>query len=302
MLALASVSRYIGLSVVAVALLAGQGTTPWDTPAHAKPTPQVMQWYSQGVASYNQNNLPNAISLFEQAVKADPTFTDGWYNLGSVQYRADQYAKARAAYQQVLVLNPADHQARLNMAQAMEFLGEQPQAVAAYQAIPNSHPAYAKAQERLAALNKGQAPAQPVATNPKPTPPATTPNTGSKQVESFATQLFGPTGMALGPAGEVYIANFSKNNIIKVMPDGRRSTLVEGSGLSGPIGLVRDPRTGDLLVANYLSGQVLRVNSNGVTNVVAKDLKKPYNLLLDSLGNTLYVSEQESNSVSRIKL
>lgn len=301
MFALATLYRTASLSAVVMVLLANYCLLP----AQAKPTPQVMQWYSQGVAAYNQNNLPNAVNLFEQAVKADPSFVDGWYNLGSVQYRAGQYAKARAAYQQVLVLNPADHQARLNMAQAMEFLDQQPQAIAAYQAIPNSHPAYAKAQERLVALTKNQQPSQPVTSTAQSSKPNLVPNssaTSSKQAEPFATQLFGPTGMALGPTGEVYIANFSKNNIIKVMPDGRRSTLVEGSGLSGPIGLVRDPRTGDLLVANYLSGQVLRVNSNGVTNVVAKDLKKPYNLLLDSLGNTLYVSEQESNSVSRIKL
>lgn len=260
----------------------------------APPSAQARQFFSQGIRANQQGNTLEAIGAFEKAVQADARFTDAWYNLGSMQFRSGNYEKARAAFQQVLLLNPADNQARFNLGLSLKQLGRSQEALTVFQAIPSTHERFGAAQKEIAALK-----AAPVATTGQPT--AAT-SASARRAEPFASQLAGPTGMALGPNGELYIANYSKNSIIKVMPDGRRTTIVEGQGLSGPIGLVRDPRSGDLFVANYQKDNILRVTQQGMVQVLATNVKKPYNLLLDSLSNTLYVSEQETNSISRVKL
>ncbi len=72
------------------------------------------------------------------------------------------------------------------------------------------------------------------------------------------------------------------------------------SNLKGPIGLVTD-ESGNLYVANYLAGNVVRINPAGISTVIATGFKKPYYLTIDRDGN-LFVSQQEDNSVVRITL
>jgi cytochrome c-type biogenesis protein CcmH/NrfG len=286
-----------------------------SVPAFAATNPVAYRFYEQGIAAFNQGQTPAAVQAFEQAVQQDPNFGDAWFNLASVQFRAGQQEKARAAFEQVLRLNPDDTQARYNLALCLEKLNRSGDAYKALQAIPAGSPKYADAQQKMAALAqkwKG-AGSGTVANNPANNPVATQPvNTpaanpvvvagGARSPRKFAASLSGPTGMALGPRGEVYVANYSQSSIVRIDPDGKQSVLVKNAGLSGPIGLVRDPRSGDLYVANYLNGKVLRVNPQGQTTLLSEGLKQPYSLLLDTLANVLYVSEQGSNSVSQIKL
>jgi tetratricopeptide (TPR) repeat protein len=300
------VVRFSQAALVAVALLSGTATL---LPAlAASNNPAALGYFNEAMSAYQQASNTRAIELLEKAIQTDNNFSEAWYNLGALHMRVGNFEKGRAAYQQVLVLNPGDQQARLNLGLALEKLNRKQEALTAYRAIPSSSNNYAAAQQKIGVLQNQLATVTPPATKPVMTPakPATgtTPATvaSNKKAEPFASQLAGPTGMALGPNGEVFIANFSKNNIIKILPDGRRSLLVEGKDLNGPIGMVFDPRSGDLFVANYLKNTVARINPKGETTVVANNLKKPYNLLLDSLSNTLYVSEQESNMVSKIKL
>ena len=253
----------------------------------------------RAMQAYRSGQLPEATRLFEQVVQQNPGFANAWYNLGSLQYRQKHYDKSRAAFERVLSINGQDHQARYNLALALEKLGRTQDARTILTQIPSSHAAYGSAQKKLAVLPK------PTVATKKPITrkaAASATVSGPRKAAAFARQLSGPTGMALGPSGEVYVANYSKNSIVKVTPEGRQANFVEGGGLHGPIGLVRDPRTGDLFVANYLKDNILRVTPQGKTSIVAKDLQKPYNLLLDSLSNTLYVSEQGTNQVSRIQL
>lgn len=266
----------------------------------------ALGYFNEAMTAYQQTNNARAIELLEKSIQTDHQFTEAWYNLGALHMRVGNFEKGRAAYQQVLLLNNNDQQARFNLGLALEKLNRKQEALTTYRAIPSASTNYTQAQQKVAQLqNQLAATTTPAVTKPvvvtQPTTPAATTSI-AKKAEPFASQLSGPTGMALGPNGEIYIANFSKNNIIKVLPDGRRSILVEGKDLNGPIGVVFDPRSGDLFVANYLKNTVARVSTKGDTTVIASNLKKPYNLLLDSLSNTLYVSEQESNTVSKIRL
>lgn len=278
----------------------------------AQPSPTAYRYYEQGIAAFNQGNPSLATQYFEQAATVDPTFIDAWFNLGSVQFRAGNYDKAKTAFERVVTLNPSDYQASYNLGLSLEKLQQTEDAMRAFQKVGPNTPKFAAAQEKLAELGEKLGAKEQTATKPtsSTTASTTTANANEKPTlpgqakssKQFAASLAGPTGMALGPQGEVYVANYSRHSIVKIMPDGQRSTLVEGKGLNGPIGLVRDPRTGNFYVANYLKGDVLQVNTKGQTSTLASGLKKPYSLLLDSLANVLYVTEQGSNSVSKIQL
>lgn len=305
--------RSVGLGyVLMLALVLGT-----CLPAFAATNPVAYRFYEQGIAAFNQGQTPAAVQAFEQAVQQDPNFGDAWFNLASVQFRAGQQEKARAAFEQVLRLNPDDTQARYNLALCLEKLNRSGDAYKALQAIPAGSPKYTDAQQKMAALaqkwksagsttasNPTNNNANPTSTQPVNTPAANpvAVTGGARSPRKFAASLSGPTGMALGPRGEVYVANYSQSSIVRIDPDGKQSVLVKNAGLSGPIGLVRDPRSGDLYVANYLNGKVLRVSPQGQTTLLSEGLKQPYSLLLDTLANVLYVSEQGSNSVSQIKL
>jgi Tfp pilus assembly protein PilF len=274
---------------------------------------QAYRYYEQGITAFNQGNNALATQYFEQATAVDATFNDAWFNLGSVYFRAGLYEKAAVAFDRLTRLSPGDAQAQFNLGLALEKLGRTDEAMRAFQKIAPTAPKFAAAQERLAILGQKlgnnsskMLVAQKPATLPasKPASNASTPAMAmpSKTSKRFAASLSGPTGMALGPMGEVYVANYSQHSVVKITPDGKQSILVKDKGLSGPIGLVRDPRTGNFYVANYLKGDVVMITPTGATSSLATGLKKPYSLLLDSLSNVLYVTEQGTNSVSQIQL
>ncbi len=65
------------------------------------------------------------------------------------------------------------------------------------------------------------------------------------------------TGMAWGPDGNLYVADYWSNRILMVTPQGTVSNYIVGGALSGPHGLAFSP-SGDLLVANYANSKILR--------------------------------------------
>ncbi|MDX2084187.1 MAG: tetratricopeptide repeat protein [Candidatus Melainabacteria bacterium] len=293
-------------------LCAGLLTTGWVQAA----TPEATRLYDQGIAAYTQGNSTDAIRFFQQATRADAQYSDAYFNLGSVYYQTHDYANAEQSFYKVLTLNPQDQQARYNLALTYEKLGKFPLAIEELKKIPSQDSKYTLAQRKLAVLTQQQAKTQPnkpltpanttASTNSgnKPTPPTAggSPTSQKLSVETYASGFAGPTGMAMSGSGDMYVANYSKNLIYKVARNGQKTVLVEGGGLNGPIGLVLDPRSGQLYVANYLQNNIVRVAPNGQVNVLASGLNKPYNLLLDTLSNTLFVTEQGTHTVSRIRL
>lgn len=65
------------------------------------------------------------------------------------------------------------------------------------------------------------------------------------------------TGLALGPDGNLYVADYWSNKILMVTPQGTVSNYIVGGALNGPHGLAFSP-SGDLLVANYANSKILR--------------------------------------------
>jgi hypothetical protein len=89
---------------------------------------------------------------------------------------------------------------------------------------------------------------------------------GFGQQADAAVFVIGPTGLALGPAGELYVSDAIGNRIARI-PDALRRTASAGTGetvteaglLKRPLAMTTAPN-GNLLVANALNGQCVEVD------------------------------------------
>jgi tetratricopeptide (TPR) repeat protein len=276
------------------------------SPAVYAATPEAEAYYTQAMQAYEQKGFIQAASLFQKAAEADNTYIDAWFNLGAVQYRLNKYEEARNAFQKALWRSPNDNEIRYNLGASLAKLGRNTEALEQFNKIPATHPKYTEAQTQLASLNKATVVTKPTVAT-KPTPVLKKPQVNVNAVALGGTGLYakglvGPTGIAVGSNGELYVANYTKNNIVRILPNGSQSTLAQGGLINGPIGLVRDPRNGNLYVANYISGEIVTISPSGTISSLKKGYGKPYYLYFDALTNRLFVSEQEGNQVSVIKL
>jgi tetratricopeptide (TPR) repeat protein len=261
--------------------------------------------YNQAIDRYNRGNKIDALRLFERAAEADPAYPDAHYNVGSLYFQMQDYARAKAAFRKVLSLNPNDTMARFNLGLALEKLQQYDEAIAAYRQIPQGDKRYEQAKNKIASLSARLRDTENERNTGRIEPgygSTAKGGPGGQKVETFAKGFYGPTGLAVDYRGDLYVANYSKNMIMRVSPKGEKSVFLQESGLHGPLGLAIHPSNGDLYVANYLNNNVLRVTPRGKVTVVASGLSKPYNLLLDSVTNMLFVTEQETNAIYRIQL
>ncbi len=293
-------------------------------PAHAQKA-NAVELYNQGIDAYGQGNTAKAMGLFEKAVAIDPNYADAFYNLGSIYYQRGLFDKAEKNFRRVMVLSPNDGQAKYNLALALEKQGRSADAMAVYQQIPASDAKYAQARKKMDALTTAMSASMNTAQNtyqnstpqsnassyaaPYSNPPASPTKPAvfdaaapKKSPKPFSKGYGGPTGMAIGPDGYLFVADYTKNIIYKVGANGEKTIFAQGEPFGGPIGLTYNPKADELYVANYMKNNVVRISPKGQTAVLASGLSKPYNIYLDTYNNVLYVSEQGSFTVSRIDL
>lgn len=70
----------------------------------AKPAAEALA--ADAASARDRGDVPQAISLYKQAVAADPQWADGWWFLGNLQYRVDQFAPARESLSRFIDLSP----------------------------------------------------------------------------------------------------------------------------------------------------------------------------------------------------
>jgi DNA-binding beta-propeller fold protein YncE len=100
--------------------------------------------------------------------------------------------------------------------------------------------------------------------------------------------------LAFDNSGNLYVALYSYNAIVKVTPGGSQSFFAT-SGLSGPSGLAVDSH-GNLFVANVNNGTIEEYNTNGVGTVFASGLNFPQALAFDTSGK-LYAADHGNNAI-----
>lgn len=253
----------------------------------------AMLQYNQGIDYYKNGQYDEAINAFRFAIKLDPDYIDAYYNLGSVLEYMQQYDAALSVFKQIIVRKPEDYDSVYKAAWLSYKLGEV-QKARTYLGIIPQNSSRAQDAKALAALMNVPL----TLPSGKPTvskPPVSKVN----QTSGLYENLTAPTGIASDGLGNLYVAEFSTNTIVKITPDGKKMVYLKDAKINGPIGLVVD-RSKNMYIANYNRDNVLKVSPLGEISVLIGNVKKPYCLYLD--GNMLFISSQGSGSVLRYKL
>ena len=246
--------------------------------------------YNQGIDFYKLGMYERAIESFRSAIRAYPDYVDAYYNLGTVLEYLKQYAEALNVYKQVYVRNPNDYEVIYKLALLSSKIEDYDKAQEYIKLIPQSSPYYQKGREvaEAAKLAVAKPPQKPV-------------NAPSKiaQYSGVYESLTSPTGITADKDGNLYIASFTDNSIIKITPDNKRQIFLKSEMINGPISLVSDS-IGNIYVSNYSANNVVKITPQGTASVFVSKVDKPYGLHVE--GNMLFISCQGSNSVLRQRL
>ena len=249
--------------------------------------------YNKGVDMYRVGRYEEAIEAFKKATELEPDYIDAYYNLGSILEFIKQDDAALSVFKQIILRKPTDYEAVYKAAALSIKLGEPDQAKSYLSLIPQTSIVNSKAQELASSLKTDM---QTIRQEQKA---LTQQSEKISQTNGVYDNLGSPTGMITDKNGNLYVAGFSDNAIVKISPTGDRRLFVKDSRLNGPIGLEIDS-AGNIYVANYNANNVLKISSTGVVSVLIGNIPKPYCLHID--GNLLFISAQGSNSVVRYKL
>ncbi|CFR00750.1 Streptogramin lyase [Yersinia frederiksenii] len=88
----------------------------------------------------------------------------------------------------------------------------------------------------------------------------------------FASGLSGPSGLAISPQGDIYVASYNEDLVWRFMSNGNKTVFVRG--LATPAGLSFDSRA-RLLIANCRTNQILATHPNGEIEAVVEGLLTP---------------------------
>ena len=79
---------------------------------------------SLGHLAADADDLPRALSLFEEAAERAPDLFSAWFGIASVQVQREQFARASAAYERALKIEPNDGFALAGLARCCFELGD----------------------------------------------------------------------------------------------------------------------------------------------------------------------------------
>ena len=229
------------------------------------------------------------IESFRSATRAYPDYVDAYYNLGTVLEYLKQYAEALSAYKQVYVRNPNDYEVVYKLANISAKLEDYTSAAKYLKMIPPSSEYYKQGQELAQQIKINTE--LPEQQNNKPSIIAT--QTGVYE------NVLSPTGITSDLSGNLYVATFSDNSIIKITPDNKRIVFYKSDKIKGPISLASDS-LGNIYVSNYSANNVLKISPQGTATVLVDKLDKPYGLHVQ--GDMLFITCQGSNSIFRQKI
>jgi len=268
---------------VCVSLLMLTSTYAMEVPSDAKLD------YNQGIDYYKLGMYERAIESFRSAIRLCPDYIDAYYNLGTILEYLNQNAEALSVFKQLYLRNPNDYEVVYKLASLSAKLEDYKKAGEYISIIPPSCAYYSKGQEIAEKIKM-----KTVLPEPKLNPPSKI----ATQTGAYENVL-SPTGITTDSNGNIYVATFSDNSIIKITPDNKRVVFYKSELISGPISLASDS-IGNIYVSNYNTNNVLKITPQGNASVLVDRLNKPYGLHID--GDMLFISCQGSNSIYRQKI
>lgn len=116
----------------------------------------------------------------------------------------------------------------------------------------------------------------------------------------FASGFYGSSGNAIDNEGNLLQASCYGDSITKVDRRGQTKPFVT-TGLSCPVGIAIDRKTGDVYVANCSGNSISKVATDGTVSTFAKSdlFKCPNGIAFDREGN-LYVANFRNNQILKI--
>ena len=243
--------------------------------------------YNNALDMYKLGKYEEAIACFRTAIRLYPDFIDAYYNLGSILDYLNQGDEAIYVLKQIISRKQDDYEAAYKIAQISIKLGDKRTASEYLDLIPATSEFYIQGKELIMKHNL------------TPTSPAGKTKSKIPQNSSMYLNISSPTGISTDSDGNVYIASFSDNAIIKVTPDNKRMIFFKNSILKGPIAIANDS-LGNMYIANYNANNILKISKNGHAEVFIQNAPKPYAVHVG--GNMLFVSCQGSNAVIRKRL
>jgi sugar lactone lactonase YvrE len=106
--------------------------------------------------------------------------------------------------------------------------------------------------------------------------------------------LNGPNGFAINQYGQLFIANETGKQVVKIIDDSTTEVVLTSDS---PDGLTFDD-AGNLYVSNFYSGIILKVSADNI-DTIARALNKPSDIKCDTKGN-LFVSEYEKGNIKKV--
>jgi sugar lactone lactonase YvrE len=100
--------------------------------------------------------------------------------------------------------------------------------------------------------------------------------------------LHDPIGMVVARDGTIYVAESTRNRVLRFAPRTRARTVIASTGLSQPLGLALRS-DGSLLVADSRNGRVVRVGEDGTLEPVLEGLGLP--VALAAGAGVVYVAD-----------
>lgn len=248
---------------------------------------KAAQAYQQGVDMVNSKAYETAIDCFSRAIAYNPEMTDAYYNIASIFVMQKKYDEAYNVYLKIIKMNPYDYDAILQAAKISYNRKNYSLAMRYLKHIPDDYWNYSLAQQ-LYADSKEMFDKQ------KGTIERAKVTTATETKKVLIDKFSSPAGMAVDSEGNMYVACYADNSIVKIDKNKKRTNFVSGYLIEGPVGIAIDAYD-NLYVANFDANNILKITKGGNVSVFMERISKPYFLYIKN--DVLYISEQGNDVV-----
>lgn len=285
----------------------------------------VDAYYNLGAIYKKEKDYYKATSAFQKAVDINPGDLEAVFELASCYMEIKNYVTAKKYFSQISNDFPSYKEALANIEKADRYLAVNENSTGQQETIVKSDDVQAqlltdtltKAEEQKSNIETTQGYEQANDQSPVVSqPPTIAENQGQLLAnaltkptkETFKTPLRivtgnfqGPTGIAKDSKNNTYIANFMKDTIDIITPDGHREVFVEKRGISGPVGLAIDNQD-NLYIANFNGNSIVKVTPNKEISILVNNIVKPYYLLYDQGSKKLFSTVQGNDALVEIDI
>lgn len=243
--------------------------------------------YKDGVAFTKSKAYDNAIKAFNNAVSYYPSMTDAYYNIAAIYVMREQYDEAYNIYNKIISINPHDYDSMLQAAKICYNKKNYSTALKYLKHIPDDY-------ENYGLVKQMERDATELFDNQKNQIERSKITKADKVRTKIIDKFNAPAGMVVDSEGNMYVAAYADNSIIKVDKNKNKSVLIKDYLLDGPIGLAID-KFDNIYVANYEANNILKITKGGQVNVFMSNVSQPYFLYIKD--EVLYISEQGNDVV-----